>query len=308
MKARFKLNQQIIAPYIFLAPFFILILVFFIFPTFFSLFLSLSRWSGSGGFRTMQFYGLHNFIYLLTEDLYWWKTLGTTAWLLVFGSLSQHFIAIPLAIVLNNKLLRGRDFFRTAFFLPYITSSVSIAIIFNYVFGTNFGFFNFLLTSVGLPKLRWLEDKNLIPVSIAILVNWRYVGWNTVIYLAGMQAIPQELYESADIDGATPLRKHWYITLPLLIPIIFFAVTMSLIGGMQLFDEPYNLTGGYQLMGGVHNAGFTSAYYIMWMIQRAQLFGKAAATCWLLFIIILVMTYINRRITDSLQGEREIAK
>jgi ABC-type sugar transport system permease subunit len=303
-----RINQQTLAPYIFLTPFFILIAIFFIFPTFFSLFLSLCRWSGQGGFNTMTFYGLKNFERLLTQDLYWWKTLGTTSWLLIFGSLSQHLIAIPLAIVLNDKTLKGRDFFRTAFFLPYITSSVSIAIIFNYVFGTNFGFFNYLLGVLHLPHLRWLEDRTMIPISIAILVNWRYVGWNTVIYLAGMQAIPGELYESADIDGAKPMAKHWFITLPLLIPIIFFSVTMSLIGGMQLFDEPYNLTGGYQLMGGVHNAGFTSAYYIMWMIQRAQLYGKAAATCWLLFGVILIMTFINRRITESLQGEREIAK
>jgi ABC-type sugar transport system permease subunit len=297
-----------LAPYFFLAPFFILTAIFFVFPTLFSLFLSLSRWSGQGGFQTMKFTGLRNFLFLITQDTYWWKTLGTTAWLLVFGSLSQHFIAIPLAIVLNNKTLSGRDFFRTAFFLPYITSSVSIAIIFSYVFGTNFGFFNYLLSLIGFPHLRWLEDKNLIPVSIAILVNWRYIGWNTVIYLAGMQAIPLELYESADIDGVTPFKKHWHITLPLLIPIIFFAVTMSLIGGMQLFDEPYNLTGGYAVMGGVHNAGFTAAFYIMWMIQRAQLYGKAAATCWLLFIFILVVTYISRRLTDTLQGEREIEK
>jgi ABC-type sugar transport system permease subunit len=289
-------------------PYFILLAVFFVFPTLFSLFLALNKWSGSGGYRTMQFMGLKNFTFLLTQDSYWWMTLGTTAWLLIFGSLSQHLISLPLAIVLNNKNLKGRDFFKTAFFLPYITSSVSIAIIFNYVFGNNFGLLNYLVGIVGMPRLRWLEDKSLIPASIAILVNWRFIGWNAVIYLAGMQAIPYDLYESAEIDGATPFKKHWYITLPLLIPIIFFAVTMSLIGGMQLFDDPYNLTGGYQNMGGASNAGFTSAFYIMWLIQRAQIYGKAAAICWLLFVIILILTYINRRVTDRLQGENEIVK
>ncbi len=289
-------------------PFFVLTAIFFIFPTFFSIFLSWTKWSGSGGMNTVQFVGLRNYEYLLTQDLFWWKSLGTTTWLLVFGSLTQHLIAIPLAIVLNNKKLKGREFFKTAYFLPFITSAVSIAIIFNYVFGTNFGFFNYMLTSVGLPKLRWLEDKDLIPVSIAILVNWRYVGWNTVIYLAGLQAIPNEMYEAADMDGASPFKKHWYITIPLLVPIIFFAVTMSLIGGMQLFDEPYNLTGGIQNMGGVHNAGFTSAFYVFWMIQRSPQFGKAAAVCWLLFFVILIMSYINRRVTDRIQGERESGK
>jgi ABC-type sugar transport system permease subunit len=308
MRLPFRLNRQIIAPYVFLAPYFILTAVFFIFPTLFSIFLSWTKWSGSGGMKTVQFVGLRNFEFLLSQDLYWWKSLGTTTWLLIFGSLTQHVIAIPLAIILNNKALKGREFFKTTFFLPFITSAVSIAIIFNYVLGTNFGLFNYFLTSVGLPKMRWIEDKTLIPVSIAILLNWRYVGWNTVIYLAGIQAIPGELYEAADIDGASGLRKHLFITIPLLIPIIFFAVTMSLIGGMQLFDEPYNLMGGVQNMGGADNAGFTSAYYIMWMIQRAPQFGKAAAACWLLFFVILIMAYINRRITDNIQGEREQKK
>jgi ABC-type sugar transport system permease subunit len=297
------------APILFMMPYFILTVIFFIFPTFFSLFLSFNKWSGSGGFNTMQFYGFKNFEFLLFKDTYFWKTLGTTLWLLVFGSLSQHVVAIPLAIVLNNKTLAGRNFFKTTYFLPFITSSVSIAIIFGYVFDKNFGLLNFFINDIfGLPKIGWCQDKDWIPTSIALLVNWRYIGWNTVIYIAGLQSIPQELYESADIDGASPFMKHWYITLPLLIPIFFFAVTMSLIGGMQLFDDPYNLLGGYATMGGGGNAGFTSAFYIMWLVQRAQIYGRAAATCWLLFILILILTLFNRKILDLIQGEKDTTK
>ena len=159
---------------------------------------------------------------------------------------------------------------------------------------------------MNIEKIMWLDDKNLIKPVIAVVLNWRYIGWNTVIYLAGLQAIPEDYYEAAKIDGANSFQVLMRITIPLLLPIIFLAVTMSVIGGWQLFDEPYNLTGGYQLMGRVDNAGFTSAFYIMWLLQRAGRLGKGSAICWYLFIIIIAMTVINRFIVDRLQGEKEI--
>jgi ABC-type sugar transport system permease subunit len=303
--SRFKFNQQFFAPYLFLAPFAILYLIFGLFPNIFSFFLALQKWSGMG---PMEFVGLKNFKQILFEDKFFWQSLYNTGWLLLFGSFTQHVLAIPLAILLNNKTLKGRDFFKTAYFLPFITSAVSVAIIFNYVFGNNFGLLNFVFERIGLPRLDWLGNKQYIKPSIAIMVNWRYIGWNTVIYLAGLQSISDELYESAEIDGANPLQKHIYITLPLLLPIIFFAVTLSIIGGMQLFDDPFVLTGGYLNMGGTGSAGLTSAFYIMWLLQRAGRLGKGSAITLLIFIIIIVMTVINRIITDTLQGEKKAKK
>jgi ABC-type sugar transport system permease subunit len=302
---RFKFNQQLFAPYLFLAPFALLYLIFGLFPNIFSFFLALQKWSGMG---PMEFVGLKNFKQILFEDKFFWQSLYNTGWLLLFGSFTQHVLAIPLAILLNNKTLKGRDFFKTAYFLPFITSAVSVAIIFNYVFGNNFGLLNFVFESIGLPRLDWLGNKQYIKPSIAIMVNWRYIGWNTVIYLAGLQSISDELYESAEIDGANPLQKHIYITLPLLLPIIFFAVTLSIIGGMQLFDDPFVLTGGYLNMGGTGSAGLTSAFYIMWLLQRAGRLGKGSAITLLIFLIIIVMTVVNRLITDTLQGEKEAKK
>lgn len=308
-----KIDQQKVAPYIFLSPYFILYAIFGVFPIFFALFLGFMRWGGTS-LHTMQFVGLKNFFFLITKDTYFWKTLGNTGWLLVFGSLLQHIFAIPLASLLNNKLIKGREFFKTAYFLPFITSAVSIAIIFQYVFDTHYGFLNQMLRFFGLFKfmdiknIMWLDNKNLIKPVIAVVLNWRYIGWNTVIYLAGLQAIPDDYYEAAKIDGANSFQMLMRITIPLLLPIIFLAVTMSVIGGWQLFDEPYNLTGGYQLMGRVDNAGFTSAFYIMWLLQRAGRLGKGSAITWYLFVIIIGMTAINRLIVNRLQGEDESRK
>jgi ABC-type sugar transport system permease subunit len=297
-----RLRQYYTASYVMLSPLFILVIVFGIFPIVFSLLLSVQEWSGMG---PMKFVGLRNFSFLLFDDLYFWKTVKVTLFLLVFGSFTQHLFAIPLAIVLNNKLIKGRNAFRTAYFLPFITSSVSIALIFSYFFSTSYGLANFVLELFDVKRMAWLENKKLIPISLAVIVNWRYIGWNTVIYLAGLQSIPEELYEAADIDGASSFRKHLSITLPLLLPIVFFALTLSIIGGMQLFDEPFVILGGYPGMGGTDNAGFTSAFYIMWLLQRVGKLGRGSAVSWLLFIIVFAMTFINRRIINKLEGPQD---
>ncbi|MBN2443706.1 MAG: sugar ABC transporter permease [Spirochaetales bacterium] len=302
-KKKFKLNKQKIAPYVFISPFFIIFAAFMIFPLGYSIFLSFQKWSGMG---SMQFVGLKNFFFLIFQDVYFWKTIGITIWLLVFGSLSQHAIAIPLAIVLNSRLIKGRDLFRTAYFLPVITSSVSVAIIFQNVFNMKYGLLNFVTGLFGAAPVDWVNWSWSIPIAIAIVINWRWIGWNTLIYLAGLQSIPKELYESADIDGASLVRKHTSITIPMILPIIFFAVTMSIVGGMQVFDEPFVLTQGYLWMGGANNAGFTAAFYILWSLQRAGKYGRGSAVAWLLFILVLIMTFVNRAVTDYYKGDRGI--
>jgi len=308
MKKSQRMNRQAIAPYVFISPFLICFFSFMLFPLGFSVFLSFMKWSGQGGANTMQFVGLKNFYFMLFADTYFWKSIGITVWLLIFGSFTQHLFAIPLAIVLNEKFVKGKDIFRTAYFLPFITSSVSIAIIFSNVFNMNYGLINFVLGKIGIPAIDWINWSWSIPIAVAIVVNWRYIGWNTIVYLAGLQSIPLELYESADIDGASTITKHINITIPMLLPIIFFAVSMSIIGGMALFDEPYVLTQGYLWMGGANNAGFTAAFYIMWQLQRAGQYGRGSAIAWLLFMMVLVMTFINRGITNYFQGDRGVKR
>lgn len=299
------LDQQKAAPWLFISPFFILFFTFGIFPIGFNIFLSFQKWTGMGGTSTMKFIGLTNYKFLLSgQDPYFWKAVGRTGWLLVFGSLTQHIFAIPLAILLNNTMLKGRNIFRTAYFMPYITSTVSVTIIFTVLFAYQSGLFNYFFGLIGIDKFDWLQSRETLPISVAILVNWKYIGWNIVIYLAGLQSIPAELYESADIDGAPTLTKHINITIPLLAPIIFFAITISIIGGMQLFIEPFVLTRGYEQMGGGGNSVFTVAFYIMWLLQRGAKIGRGAAVSWLLFLIIIIMTFFSRWVTDILEGKK----
>jgi ABC-type sugar transport system permease subunit len=299
MKASILGNQKI-APYIFLSPFFILFLIFGLYPIGFSIYISFWRWTMRG---PVEFMGLRNYIHLLTVDPFFWRSLVNTFWLLIFGSLTQHVIAIPLAISLNSPRLAGKEFFKTAFFLPYITSTVAATLIFSQIFDNNFGWINFVIEFFGGERVRWFSTEWPAKYMIASLVNWRFIGWNTIIYLAGLQAIPSTLYEAAEIDGASKIRTHLSITLPLLLPIIFFGVTMSIIGGMQLFDEPYILMGGYQTLGGPANTGLTSAYYLMFTGWSATRFGRASAIAWLLFFIVMILTIINRAITNKLNKQ-----
>lgn len=282
-----------------MAPFVVLFLVFGLYPIGYSIVISLFKWTVNGN---QGFVGLENYTRLVTSDPFFFRALGTTIWLMVFGSFLQHLFAIPLAIGLNNRRVKGRFLFRSAYFVPYITSSVSIAIIFSRLFDERFGWLNFLLEgTLGLPPIDWLGDAAMIPVSLAIVLNWRFIGWNTVIYFAGLQNIPGELYEAAAIDGASAWQQHMRITLPLLMPVIFFTMTMSIIGGMQVFEEPFLLTGGYKALGGPENAGLTSALYLMYTGFRASRYGRGSAMAWVLFALIALLTAVNRIVVRRLE-------
>ena len=290
---------QRFVPYIFISPFFILFLVFGLYPIGYSIYISFFRWGLTG---SSDFIGLKNYISLFTVDPFFVKSIVNTVILLFFGSLLQHFFAIPLAIFLNNKALRFGDLFRATYFLPFITSTVSVVIIFSQLFDHNFGWINFALAKLGIDPIKWYNDPPAIKAAISIMLNWKFIGWNTIIYLAGLQSISPQLYESARIDGAGILRQHFSITLPLLIPIIFFTVTLSIIGGMQVVEEVFVLLGGWEGLGGNQNSGLTTAFYLMYTAFVAGRLGKGAAIAWLLFIIIIVLTLINRFVTSRLEN------
>jgi ABC-type sugar transport system permease subunit len=289
-------------PYLFVSPFFILFCIFGLYPILYSITTSFFDWKLIGT-SAPRFVGLGNYTNVLTQDPFFWKALMNTVILLVTGSLLQHFIAIPLAIMINSKAVKGKEFFKTSFFLPYITSTVSVVIIFGVLFDTNYGIVNWLIGFVSdSAKIRWLQESFGIKVVLSVVLNWKYIGWNMVIYLAGLQAIPMELYEAAMIDGASTLRKHISITIPQLLPIIFFGVALSIIGGMQIFEEPFILTGGYEQLGGHQNSGLTAAYYLMFTAFKAYRLGKGSAIAWLIFLVILVLNGVNRYVTKKLEG------
>jgi ABC-type sugar transport system permease subunit len=298
-KSRFFRAQKL-APYLFISPFFILFLVFGVYPVGYSIVSSFFNWKLIGQTPPV-FVGFENYVNVLTVDPFFGLAMVNTLVLLVFGSLFQHVIALPLAILINSKLVKAKEVFKTAFFLPYITSTVSVVIIFGNLFDTNYGLINWVMSLFGLAPVRWGAEPLGVKIVLSTILNWKYIGWNLVIYLAGLQTIPQELYEAAEMDGASGWRKHLSITIPQLYPVIFLAVSLSIIGGMQIFEEPYVFTGGFDNMGGPDNTGLTAAFYLMFTAFKAYKIGKGSAIAWILFVAILGLNAINRQVTKRYQ-------
>jgi multiple sugar transport system permease protein len=241
----------------------------------------------------MQYVGLGNFVFAL-QDPWFWKSLENTAWLALMSGVPQHLVAIPLAAFIHASFKTLRDGVIGAYFVPYITSTVAIAILFSSLFSTDFGLINAGLNAAfGIGHVDWLGQPENVKPAIALIVFWRYVGFNVVLYLAALQTIPRDLYEAADMDGAGRYQQFWYITLPSLRPMIFFGVTLSVIGGLQLFEEPFVLTGG---RGGPDQAGMTSAVYLYRMAFDFNDFGGASAMSWVLFVFVAALTWVTNRL------------
>ena len=289
------------APYVFLSPFVILFGIFGVFPLGFSLYLAFQSWEPTSGLAAMHFVGFDNYLFAL-QDEWFWKSLKNTAWLALASGVPQHVVAIPLAYFIHSSFKKLRNGVVGAYFMPYITSTVAIAILFSSLFSTDFGLIN-----VGLQALKqvpllgwlmpanpvdWLNDPDHIKPAVAIIVFWRYVGFNVVLYLAALQTIPKDIYEAATMDGAGRLQQFFFITLPSLKPMIFFGITLSVIGGLQLFEEPFILTGG---RGGSDQSGMTTAIYLYRMAFDFNDFGAASAMSWLLFIVVAVLTWVTNR-------------
>jgi multiple sugar transport system permease protein len=301
--------KPVVAPYVLISPFIFLFLVFGLFPILFSFVLMFHSWDPVKGLASMEFVGLENLSFAFEDPLVW-TSLGNTLWLAVVSGLPQHLVAIPLAYLINEKLGRWRNAVMGAYFLPYITSTVAIAMMFSTLFSTDYGMVNAMLTSLAksqvfepfLPSTNvdWLGDPRTIKPIVAFVVFWRYLGFNVILYVAAMQAISRDQYEAARMDGAKSFQQFWYITLPQLKPIMFFGVTLTIIGGLQLFEEPFILTGG---KGGMEYAGMTTAMYMYRTAFDYNDYGLASAISWMLFIIILAMTVLTGRAFKSKEGQ-----
>ncbi len=280
------------APYVFISPFLILFAVFGVFPLLFSLYLAFQSWEPTSGLGSMSFVGLENFSFAW-QDEWFWKSLKNTLWLATASGVPQHLVAIPLAVFIHQSFKSLRDGVVGAYFLPYITSTVAIAIMFSSLFSKDFGLVNAALHQLfGIEHVDWLGRAENVKPAIALVVFWRYLGFNVVLYLAALQTIPKDLYEAATMDGAGRWQQFWFITLPNLKPMIFFGVTLSVIGGLQLFEEPFILTGG---RGGIDQSGLTSAVYLYRMAFDFNDFGGASAMSWLLFAVVAVLTWLTNR-------------
>lgn len=287
-----RLRSRDVAPYLFIAPFFVLFAVFGLFPLGFSVWLSLHQWEPAAGLGAMQWVGLENYVYALT-DPWFQRSLWNTLWFALATGVPQHGVALPLAWFIHRRLQRWRDWVVGAYFVPYITSSVAIALIFATLYSKDYGVINAALQALGLAgDIDWLGDADWTKPAVSVVVFWRYLGWNLVLYLSALQVIDKDLYEAATLDGAGTWRQFWHVALPLLKPMIFFAVTLTLIGNLQLFEEPFILTGG---TGGIDQGGRTAAMHMYRVAFTEGDFGTASAIAWLLFLLIAGATWLNHR-------------
>ena len=226
--------------YLFISPFFILFGIFLLFPFFYSFVISLQSWDGVS---LPKFVGLANYQRLFRDELFW-KSLYNTVYILVLNIPLQLGLALLLAVALNSKVVRGRSVMQLVYFMPIIVSVVVVAIVFSLLYDSYTGLINYFIELLGAAPIPWISSEAWSKISVVLLITWRWTGYNMVIMLAGLQAIPDELYEAGRIDGATGWKSFWNITLPLLKPVLLFCLIMSIIGLFKIFTEPYILTGG----------------------------------------------------------------
>lgn len=278
-------TKEALTGYLYISPFFILFFIFGLFPILFSFYLGFQKWNGLG---EMEFIGFQNFKWILTDSLFW-TSLSNTLIMWVLGTLPQLVIGIVLAYALNSALIKMKTLFRVSIFMPYVTSTVAVAIVFGVMFNAqDFGLINSILGIFGVDPISWETNVWGVKIAISTMVFWRWIGYNTIIYLAGLQGIPNELYEAADIDGATIRQKIQYVTIPMLRPIVILLVFTSTIGALQLFTEPLIFLGR-----GAREEGITVVLYLYREAFSNLAFGPASATAIILFFIILIISSIN---------------
>ncbi len=268
--------------WLFLLPCALGLIIFTYLPTLASLTLSFTYWDLLG---SPVWVGWENYQEVLVDPLFW-KTLGNTVSFVIATAGFEVTLSLFLAVLLN-RLLIGKNFFRTAYFLPFITPMVSVALVWGWLYDPQFGILNWLLQSLGVIQapIAWLYNPDTALGSIVALRVWKTMGYTIVIFLAGLHAVPESVYESATLDGAGPWQTFWRVTLPMITPTLFFVTTMALINAFQTFDSVYLLTQG----GPEHS----TELLVYWMFKNAFEFykiGPASAIAYILFLIILALT------------------
>ncbi|BFT72518.1 carbohydrate ABC transporter permease [Paenibacillus sp. P36] len=285
-------------PYLFSLPFVMCYLIFHFYPILYSFYLSLHDWNGIGD---KTFVGLRNYVTLLTKDPLFFKSLFNTIVIMLMSTPFMILLGMVVAHLIFH-LTRGRMFFQTVNFLPYITTPVAIGFIFSFMFDWQTGIINMLLIKLGWLKegVYWLQDPWMSRVIIAIMIIWRNLGYFMAIYLAGMTAIPQDIYEAARVDGSSSFHTFTRITLPLLRNITVFLIVTSVIGGLQLFDEPKLLYGGWSAsqVGGPDNAALTVIWkFVNDSFVTGTRFGYGSAIAYTLFVVIAIFSVLSYRLT-----------
>jgi cellobiose transport system permease protein len=277
--------------YLLISPFFIIFGVFHGYPLVWSLWLSFQRWQGIGEPR---WFGLGNYERLLTNERVI-GALGNTLIFLVFMLPIIVFSTLVLATILNSPSIKGRHIFRILFFLPYITSTVIVAIIFQLLLNDNFGWINGILETLGLGRIPWLTQPWPARAAIMLMIFWGAAGYNTLIMLGGLQGIPVELYDAASVDGAGTVQKFFYITVPMMRGVILFVGITSTIGLLNLFTQPWLLfssnsgAGPNQSTATLNTIQYSTAF-------QSQRYGEAAALGFIIAVLVLIASLVQLRI------------
>lgn len=282
-----RIKRQIM-PYLLVSPYIIHFILFVAFPVIFSIVLTFHKWNI---IAPMEYTGLSNYIRLFQDEVFL-KSLGNTLIFLVIHIPLQIIVALFLAHILNQNI-KFRGFFRAAFFLPVIVSGVVVTILWQQLYGFDTGLLNRLLVSVGLNKVGWLTDPNIAMPSIALMATWKNVGLYIVLFLVGLQTVPMQYYEAADIEGANKWQKFFRITLPMINPTIFMVVILSTIGGFSLFIEPYIMTGGGPL-----NSTISAVLYIYKQGFFYYHMGYSATLGLFFALIILLVVVIQKKFVE----------
>ncbi len=275
----------------FLAPALVLLGVFFFLPVAAALLLSFTDFDiyAIGDLENARFVGFRNYVELMRNPLFWTALRNTFYFVLVGGPLSVA-VSLGAALLVNARLARFKPFFRAVYFAPVVTTLVAVAVVWRYIFHARYGLLNYALGWVGIGPIDWLGDPTWAMPAIILLAVWKNFGYNMIVFIAGLQSIPDELYEAAHIDGAGALRRFWHITVPALGPTFLFVGVITMIGYFQLFAEPYVMTQGGPLK--------STLSVVLLMYEegfRWWRMGYAAAIAFVLFLIILAGTLVQLR-------------
>lgn len=274
--------------YVFIAPFFIIFMIFGLYPILYSFYLSFTNWDGFG---TPTLIGLENYQRLI-GDFYFYKSLFNTLFIWGVSVIPQLTVSLVLAVILHEKFVKGKSLFRAVFFFPNIVTAASLGLLVALIFSWQTGSFNQFLMTLGFIQdpINWADKPNFMRILVSSILFWQYFGYSMIIYIAGLQGISRDVLEAAEIDGASKIRVFIHITLPLLRPIIIFQVITSIIGGMQIFDQPYTLTNG---TGNPNNATLTSVMYLYETAFTRYQYGYGSAIAFGLFIVIVIFSILS---------------
>ena len=275
----------------FVAPALLVIAVFFFFPVVAAFLISLTDFDiyALADLGNLRFVGLNNYWKLLETPLFW-QALGNTLYFVVAGVPLSIVASLGAALLLHSKLARLRPFFRTALFAPVVTTLVAVAVIWRYLLNTRYGLLNYALGAVGIDPVDWLGDPHWAMPAIILFAVWKNFGYNMIIFLAGLQSIPEELYEAARIDGASVWRQFASVTLPMLSPVVVLVSILTIAGYFQLFAEPYVMTQGGPLQSTVSVLYFMYEEGFKWWNL-----GSASAVAFVLFLLIFAVTALQLR-------------